>query len=141
MVSVDDYKQSSTFGRLASQLIANRLTQRGYMVRDITYMHAVEVLPETGELALSRDVARLFASTNAQALVTGTYAVAGQQVYLNIRFLKPDDGQVLSSSDVVIPLTSDTRQLVAMANACTHEQEVQARIARMNGYTGVPNCT
>ena len=26
------------------------------------------------------------------------------------------------------------------ANACTHEQEVQARIAKMNGYTGVPNC-
>jgi hypothetical protein len=111
MVSVDDYKQSSTFGRLASQLISNRLSQRGYLVRDITYMHAVEVVPETGELALSRDAARLFASTNAQAVVTGTYAVAGQQVYLAIRFLKPDDGQVLSSADVMIPLITPSNGL------------------------------
>jgi len=142
MVSVDDLRQSSTFGRLASQLISNRLSQRGYMVRDLNYTHAVEIAPETGELSLSRDATRVLGSTNAQAVVTGTYAVAGHEVFLNIRFLKPDDGQVLSSADVTIPLNADTKGLVAMAGtaACTHQQEVEARIANMNGYTGGPNC-
>jgi hypothetical protein len=141
MVSVDDFKQSSTFGRLASQLISNRMSQRGYMVRDITYARILQIIPETGEVALSRDAARLIAAVNAQAVVTGTYAVAGEQIYLNVRILKPDDGQVISSADVTIPLNSDTRQLVAYAEPCTHQQEVDKRIAQMNGYTSGPNCS
>ena len=140
MVSIDDYKQSSTFGRLASQLISNRLSQRGYMVRDVTYLRAVQVIPGTGEVAISREAAHLFGSTNAQALVTGTYAIAGEEIFLNIRILKPDDGQVLSSADVTIPLNYDTRQLIASGDICTHQQEVEKRIANMNGYTGGPNC-
>jgi hypothetical protein len=137
MVSIDDLNQSSTFGRLASQLIANRLAQRGYMVRDITFMRALEVSPN-GELALSRDAAHIGTSINAQAVVTGTYAVAGAEVYLNIRFLKPDDGEVLSSADVAIPLNGNTFQLAM--SGCTHEQRVQARIAAMNEYTGHQSC-
>jgi hypothetical protein len=116
MVSIDDFNKSSTFGRLASQLISNRLAQRGYVVKDVTYMRALTLLPGTGELVLSRDASRLSASVNAQAVVAGTYAVAGREIYLNIRFLKPDDGQILSSADVVIPLDHNTETLVAAAN-------------------------
>src|SRR6185503_20014452 len=128
IVSIDNFNQSSRFGRLASQLISNRLTQRGYRVKDITYMRALEVRPETGELALSRDASRLSTSANAQAVVTGTYAVGGQGVYLNIRFLKPDDGEVLSSADVEIPLDANTWKLAALSS-CTHQEQVDARIA------------
>jgi TolB-like protein len=104
IVGVNDLTKSSTFGRLASQLISNRLAQRGYLVRDVTYMRALYVQPETGELALSREASRIGATANAQAVVTGTYAVGGREIYLNIRMLKADDGGVLSSADVVIPL-------------------------------------
>lgn len=139
IVSVDDYSRSSTFGRLASQLISNRLSQRGYRVKDITFTRALEVVPGTGELTLSRDASRLSTSANAQAIVAGTYAVAGQAVYLNVRFLKPDDGEVLSSSDVMIPLDANTWKLAAM-KSCTDQQLVAARIASMNQYTNVPHC-
>lgn len=116
MVSIDDFNKSSTFGRLASQLISNRLSQRGYLVKDVTYMRALTLKPGTGELVLSRDAAQVSASVNAQAVVAGTYAVAGREIYLNIRFLKPDDGEILSSADVVIPLDHNTETLVAAAN-------------------------
>ena len=139
IVSVDDYSRSSTFGRLASQLISNRLSQRGYRVKDITYTRALEVVPGTGELTLSRDASRLSTNANAQAIVAGTYAVAGQGVYLNVRFLKPDDGEVLSSADVMIPLDSNTWKLAAM-KSCTDQQLVAARIAAMNQYTSAPRC-
>ena len=117
MVSIDDYNRSSTFGRLASQLISNRLAQRGYLVRDVTYMRALTLQPGTGELVLSRDASRVSASLNAQAVVAGTYAVAGRQIYLNIRMLKADDGSILSSADVVVPLDHNTEALVDLPSS------------------------
>ncbi len=116
IVSIDDYNKSSTFGRLASQLISNRLSQRGYLVKDVTYMRALSVKPGTGELVLSEDASKLSTTVNAQAVVAGTYAVAGREIYLNIRLLKPDDGEILSSADVVIPLDHNSETLVANAN-------------------------
>jgi hypothetical protein len=116
MVSVDNYNQSSTFGRLASQLIANRLSQRGYLVKDVTYMRALAVAPGTGEIVLSQEAVRASDAVNAQAVVAGTYAVGGNELYLNMRLLKADSGEILSSADVVIPLTHNTEVLLADAN-------------------------
>lgn len=112
IVSIDDLDRSSTFGRLASQLVANRLSQRGYMVRDLTYMRALTVLPGTGEMVLSRDASKLLASTNAQAVVAGTYAVGGREIYLSLRLLRADDGQLLSTADVVIPYDHNMEDLL-----------------------------
>jgi hypothetical protein len=113
MVSMDDLSKSSTFGRLAEQLIADRITQRGYSVRDAAYVGALTVRPGTGEMVLSRDAVKIGAGVNAQAIVAGTYAVAGHAIYLSIRLIKPDDGVLLSTADVVIPLDSNTAPLVA----------------------------
>lgn len=112
IVSVDDLDSSSTFGRLASQLIANRIEQRGFLVRDVTYMRALTLEPATGELALSRNASKIGAAINAQAVVAGTYAVAGREIYLNLRMLSADSGELISSADAVIPLNDNTYPLV-----------------------------
>ncbi|MGA0601306.1 FlgO family outer membrane protein [Caulobacter sp. KR2-114] len=112
MVSIDDFSRSSRFGRLASQLVSNRIAQRGYAVRDVNYMGALMVRPETGELALSRDASRISSQVNAQAVVAGTYTVAGREIYLSMRLIRAEDGMVLSSADVVIPLDHNTEPLV-----------------------------
>ena len=112
MVSVDDLTRSSTFGRLASQLILNRLAQNGYSVRDVTYMHALDVDVRTGELVLTRDASRLSHDMGAQAVVVGTYAKGGQLIYLNLRMLDANSGLVISSADVAIPYDADTGPLV-----------------------------
>ena len=112
MVSIDDLNQSSTFGRLTSQMIANRLTQLGYLVKDITYTRGLELKPGTGEIALSRDVSKVGNLTNAQSVVVGTYAIGGTLIYLNIRMLKADTGQVLSSFDLTFPLDVNLTTLV-----------------------------
>jgi hypothetical protein len=125
IVSIDDLDESSTFGRLASQLVANRLAQRGYMVRDLTYMRALTVTPHTGELVLSRDAAKILTDVNAQAVVAGTYAVGGRQIYVSLRLLRADDGQLLSTADVVVPLDHDTEDLVGRPMQWTaHDSEV-----------------
>jgi hypothetical protein len=118
IVSVDDLNASSTFGRLASQLVANRIAQRGYLVRDVNYMHALAV-GKTGELVLSREATKISESFSAQAVVAGTYAVAGEEIYLNLRLLRTGDpehsGELLSSVDVVIPRNENTEPLLGEA--------------------------
>jgi hypothetical protein len=111
-VSIDDLNKSSTFGRLASQLVADRLSQHGYMVRDLTYMRALTYEPHTGELVLSRDASRILAGANAQAVVASTYAVGGRNIYLSLRMLRADNGQVLSTADVVLPYDHNMEDLI-----------------------------
>jgi hypothetical protein len=125
IVSVDDLNSSSTFGRLAATLVADRIAQRGYLVRDVTYMRALSLEPKTGELVLSREASRVSASIHAQAVVAGTYAVAGKEIYLNLRLLSAQSGELLSSADVVIPLDDNTRPLVDAAE--------KDRLASANG--------
>jgi hypothetical protein len=111
VVSVDHLEHASTFGRLVSQLVANRLQQRGYLVRDVTYMRALELRPGTGELVLTREASKVGATANAQAVVAGTYAVAGQEIYLNLRLIDAASGVVVASTDAVIPLNENTSAL------------------------------
>ncbi len=113
MVSLDDYRQSSTFGRLASQLIANRLAQNGYLIKDLTYTRGLVMQAGTGALVLSDEARRVAVVANAQAVIVGTYAVGGREIYLNIRLLRADDGAILSSADVVLPLDHNTETMVA----------------------------
>lgn len=111
IVSVDNLEHSSTFGRLASQLVANRLQQRGYLVKDATYMRALEFKPGTGELVLTREAAKVGTAVNAQAVVAGTYAIGGREIYLNLRLISAANGEMISSADVVVPLNENTSAL------------------------------
>ena len=112
IVDIDDLERSSSFGRLASQFISSRLVQLGYTVQDVTYIRALTLKPDTGELVLSRDAAQAGRAANAQAVVAGTFAVAGSEIWMNLRLLKADDGLILASVDVAVPLDSNTGPLV-----------------------------
>ncbi len=129
VVSVDDLKASSTFGRLASEWIANRVEQRGYLVRDVTYTGALTV-DKAGTLVLSRDALALTRQIGAQAVVAGTYAVAGETIYLSLRLLSAHSGELISSTDVAIPLNNDTRPLVEAQNALVPLDAFEARASR-----------
>jgi hypothetical protein len=114
IVSIDDLTKSSTFGRLASELISDRLAQRGYLVRDVTYTRALTFAPGTGEIVLSQDARGAASSVNAQAVVAGTYAVGGREIYLNVRLLNAATGELLSTADAVVPLDHNTEALVGV---------------------------
>ncbi|MGA9795350.1 MAG: FlgO family outer membrane protein [Rhizomicrobium sp.] len=129
VVSVDDMKSSSTFGRLASEWIANRVEQRGYLVRDVTYTGALTV-NRAGTLVLSRDALALSRQIGAQAVVAGTYAVAGERIYLSLRLLSARSGELISSTDVAIPLDDDTRPLVEATSAPMALSTFEARATR-----------
>ena len=112
LVDINDLNRSAMLGKLASELISSRLITKRYTVRDATYTRGIDVKPEAGELVLSRDARQLGVATNESAVVAGTFTVAGSEIWLNMRLLKADDGEVLSSVDAVLPLDPNTRRLV-----------------------------
>jgi TolB-like protein len=112
LVDINDLNRSSTLGRLASQLVADKYSQHGYLIKDLTYTRGLEMKPGTGTLVLSEDVRNVAARNNAQAVIAGTYAVGGREIYLNLRLLRADDGAILSSADLVVPLDHNTEPMV-----------------------------
>ena len=52
---------------------------------------------------LSRELRQL-AHPGRQAVVTGTYAVGGQNIYVNLRLVSLGSGQILSAVDYLVPL-------------------------------------
>jgi TolB-like protein len=140
MVSVNNLESSSTFGRLVSQLVANRLQQRGYLVRDMNFMRALELRQGTGELVLTREAAKIGEAANAQAVVAGTYAIGGKEIYLNLRLIDAASSMVLSSTDAVIPWDENSSALFAserpMDRMVTYERFIE--LARKAELENVP---
>lgn len=113
MVSIDSLNQSSRLGRLISEHIATRLTQRGYNVVEMKLRNNVYIREGTGELLLSRDVRDLSKNYNAQVVVVGNYAVAAGYVYLTLKAVTVTDNRVIAATNYVLPLTENNKAMLA----------------------------
>ena len=112
LVNVNDLQQSSVLGRIVAEQIRSRLTQLGYVTRELRYRGSILVRTGNGELVLSRDVKTISNVQEAQAVVAGVYAVAESNVYVTLRLLKAEDGTVISSADYVLPKGQDVTSLL-----------------------------
>ncbi len=76
LVSIDDIQKSSTFGRMSSEIIASRLSQVGYSVKELKMsQNQIYIKKAEGEFVLSRDIQNVATRNNVQAIVVGTYAI------------------------------------------------------------------
>ena len=57
-----------------------------------------------GEFLLSRNRKALMTMPNAAAVVTGTYAVSYDKVYVSLKLVAVGDARVISGADFVVPL-------------------------------------
>lgn len=115
---VDKLERSSTFGRMISEQISSRLSQRGFSVSELKMRNSVNIKEglgdtnESGEYLFSRDVSAIGGEHAAAAAVTGTYAVAGKEILVNLKMIDVASGKLLSATDFTVPLDSNTRPLV-----------------------------
>lgn len=111
-VSIDDLSESSTFGRTLSEMFASSLSRAGLMLIEVKMRNSLFIEEQTGELILSRDIRRLSASHDAQAILLGTYAQGQSTAYVNVRLVRTRDNVVLGASSVQIPLDRNTRAML-----------------------------
>ncbi|SVC63495.1 uncharacterized protein METZ01_LOCUS316349 [marine metagenome] len=114
LVDVSDLEQSSVLGRIVGEQISSRLTQLGYTTQEMRFRGNILVREGDGELALSRDVQKISKAHEAQAVVTGVYAVADNTVYVTLRLIRAHDSLVISSFDYSLPKNENISSLLAM---------------------------
>ncbi|WP_252107305.1 MULTISPECIES: FlgO family outer membrane protein [unclassified Halomonas] len=111
-VSIDNLTQSSTFGRISSEIMASALAQQGMQVREVKMRDSMFVEENVGELILSRQVQRLGAQSNARSILMGTYAQAQNYIYVSTRVVRAGDAMVLATADFKLPINNNTLSLL-----------------------------
>lgn len=96
--------KSNDLGRLLSEQIASRLSQLGYAVLEMQLRsNQVAVNPHGGVLILSRELSEIHADVSAYSALVGTYTTIEDQIYVNVRVLRVQDGLALASADTNLP--------------------------------------
>lgn len=111
-VDIDNLAQSSTFGRISSELMASALSRQGIKVREVKMRDSLFIEEQVGELILSRQVQRLSARYDARSILMGTYAQGQDYVYVSARVVRSTDALVLGTADFRLPLNNNTRTLL-----------------------------
>ena len=112
LVDLDDLERSSRWGRLASEHLAARLANRGVRVKELKLRHQIFMTQANGALLLSREVTELSLEHDAQAVVVGTYTVAGDTVYVSVKLIRPEGNTVVSAHDYSFALNERNRPLM-----------------------------
>lgn len=102
-VDVDHKNQTSALGNLCAESLIYEFNQRGYPVSEYRLSGDVDVLLGQGDFALLRQGVTKTAGKQWAALMVGTYAVAGDSVFVNGRLVRASDGMVLRTGQVLLP--------------------------------------
>lgn len=120
-VNLNNFQETSAFGRLIGEQLFFELNQRGYPVREYRIPGNIRGKEGTGEFYLSREFGKL--SPAGSVVVVGTYSAAPGAVFVNARLVRPGDGRVLRTANIVLANNSTVKRLLRMA---TVEPQTQA---------------
>lgn len=113
-VDIDDLGQSSTFGRITSEIIASALAQEGMTVREVKMSDSLFIEENLGELILSRQVQQISDEHDARSILMGTYAKGREYLYVSARLVGTDNAVVLGTADFRLPVDNHLRSLLGV---------------------------
>jgi hypothetical protein len=104
IADVQDLETSSALGNIVSDMIRTRLVQTGHNASDMRLRSDISFNKKQGEFALARNRRALMPPPNAAAMVTGTYGVGYQKVYVSLKLTSVTDAHIISGADFAVPL-------------------------------------
>jgi TolB-like protein len=116
VADVSDLNTSAPFGNLVAELMRARLTQRGMAVTDLRLRTGLRMDRREGELILSREPGAVLRAPQAGAIATGTYAAAGDYVYVSLQIVSATDGRILAAANYAVPRWPDAAGLLRRPN-------------------------
>jgi TolB-like protein len=105
LANVDQLDKSSIFGKISSDEIGSRLSQRGFLVVEAR-MRDVFVVKPGGEFMLSNEIRKIAEQQKAYSVLVGTYADLGSQALVSLKLIRISDSAVLAASDYVVPMSA-----------------------------------
>jgi hypothetical protein len=103
IANVQDVNTSSPLGNIVADMVRTRLVQDGHVTTEMRLRSAVSFNSKEGEFLLSRNRRSLVPPPHAAAVVTGTYAVGLDKVYVSLKLISAADARIISAADFVVP--------------------------------------
>jgi hypothetical protein len=107
-VPLADFKRESEFGRIMGEYILTDLADRGLKVTELRMGKEINILPQTGEFIMSRNIGEL--ATNAPTLdyvVVSTFTNTRKTLIVQGRLVSLKDGLVKTSWRYGMPLNRE----------------------------------
>jgi hypothetical protein len=104
IADTQNLESSSALGNIVADMIRTRVVQDGYAASEFRLRNAIGFNKGQGEFLLSRNRRALLAAPNAAAIVTGTYAVSYEKVYVSLKMISATDAHIMAGADFVVPL-------------------------------------
>ncbi len=96
-VDIDNFEQTSTFGRLLQSHAGTRIVQLGYTVKEISLRHTMKIRSGDGEKILSRDLSQINPDQPVQAVMLGTYSLNNRILYITAKLVNPVNHNIISA--------------------------------------------
>lgn len=101
-VNLNNFKETSNFGRMISETLMTELVKKGVKVIDYRGQNAITVKKRNGEFFLSRAASQLKPQVKNAYIIVGTYTAYGNSIVVNARLMNNQTGEVVSASDMMI---------------------------------------
>ena len=107
LVDLNNFKESSNFGRLFSESLMTQMKLRGYNV--VEYRgDSIVTKTKKGEFRLNRARTKILKDDDYLILV-GTYSKMDDSVIVNVRIVESDNSTLASAASVYIPLAKSKK--------------------------------
>ena len=126
-VNLDNFNESSTLGRLVSEQLFYEFNQRGFPIREYRMQDSIQVRPREGEFALSRELGSLSVHSPGSVVIVGTYSGDRQAMFINARLVRPSDGRVLRTANLVLEGNALTSRLMRNTGRKVESGEMRIR--------------
>jgi TolB-like protein len=114
--NIDDLEKTSRLGRTLAEQIGSRLSQAGIHILEIRLRDSVYISKDNqGEFMLSREVKDISAMHKVNTVVVGTYAEAGNSVYVTAKAVDLPSGSILASHDYALPNVDEIKAMLPRA--------------------------
>ncbi len=123
-VNLDNLEQTSSFGRLVAEQLFYEFNQRGFPVREYRIPGNISVRDGEGEFYLSRAIGNIAATSPNSVVVAGTYSGDRHAVFVNARLIRPRDGRVLRTANLILQPNQLTKRLLAKGSVRKMEEGV-----------------
>ncbi|MBQ4132588.1 MAG: hypothetical protein IJD04_02505 [Desulfovibrionaceae bacterium] len=125
-VNQENFGQTSAFGRYIAEQMFHEFNQRGFQTREYRLSgQNIRMDEGIGDFYLSRSKGKVTATDRANVVLVGTYYHDGMNVFVNARLIRPSDGYVYRTAQMVMPLTETTRTMLARTGRRLERCDVQ----------------
>lgn len=112
-VNLNDFNETSSLGRYMAEAMFHEFNIRGMAVREYRLDGKIRMQETRGEFALTRNLPPLPTNQTWSAVLVGTYLHDGNAFFVNVRLVRPVDGMVLRTAQLVFPGNTLLADLVA----------------------------